>query len=57
MMSNPGGRPIEPKGSAGVEMSGQMGTTGRRCALYATLRPGKNQFKQSAPYSLFVQTQ
>lgn len=40
-MSNPGVRPIEPKGSAGVEMSEQMGTTGRRCALYATLRPGK----------------
>lgn len=40
-MSNPGVRPIEPKGSAGVEMSEQMGTTGRHCALSAMLRPGK----------------
>ena len=40
-MSNPDGRPIEPKGSADVEMSGRTETTGRRCALSSTPRPGE----------------
>lgn len=45
IMSNPDGRPIEPKGSADAGRSGRMGTTGRRCALCATLKPSKTNLR------------
>ena len=43
-MSYPDDRLIEPKGSAGVEMSGQMETIGQRCALCAMPIPIQRKF-------------